>query len=62
MDANWLNFLPSEEVLCPSYLIGAKEDARFRENILAIIWQAILLIYMRGIVIDNSQGVEPGRD
>ena len=27
MDANWLNRLPGEEVLCPSYLIGAKEDA-----------------------------------
>jgi hypothetical protein len=54
MDINWLNCLPGEEVLCPSYLIGAKENTRFRKNVLAIIWRAISLIYTRGIIIDSS--------
>jgi hypothetical protein len=62
MDAGWLNCLPSEKVLRPSYLIGAKENARLWKNILAIICRAISLIYTRGIVINSSQGTGPGRD
>jgi hypothetical protein len=54
MDANRLNRFPGEEVLRPSYRIGAKENARFRKNILAIIWRAISLIYTRRIVVDSS--------
>ena len=37
-EASWLNCFPSEEVLHPLYQIGAKENARLRKNVLAIIW------------------------
>ena len=60
--ANGYKCFPSEEVFCLSYCISTWKNARLGKDILAIIGQVIVLIHMRGIIINHSQGTGPGRD